>query len=349
MTSPTPSSLTLRRGIVRAGLAALLFGASTPFAAQLAQDTNPFTLAGLLYLGAALAVLPVSLRHRPAPASFRRGAGRLATAVGLGGAVGPVLLALGLRYTTGVNASLLLNLELVFTIVIAGLVFREHIGRRVAVGAGLVAVASLVLSGPGATADLRVGAALIALACVCWAVDNSVTAELDELAPAHITLAKGLVAGGVNTAIGLSVASAPTLPAVGTALVIGALGYGLSITLWVAGARDLGAARAQVVFATAPFLGVLVAWTVFREPVTAAAVAALVIAVGGVALVSRSAHEHHHVHDALEHDHEHTHDDGHHDHVHADGFTGRHQHPHTHERVEHSHPHVPDVHHRHAH
>lgn len=342
--SPTP-----RRGVVRAALAALLFGASTPFAAQLAADTNPFALAGLLYLGAAAAVLPATLRNRPDPETVRRGARRLAVAVVLGGAVGPVLLALGLRYASAASASLMLNLELVFTVVIAGLVFREHVGWRVAAGAGLVAVGSLVLSGPGGTADLRLGAVLIALACLCWAVDNSVTAELDELAPAHITLAKGLVAGGVNTAVGLAAAPAPPAPAIGALLVIGALGYGVSITLWVAGARDLGAARAQVVFATAPFLGALVAWTVLREPVTWPAAAALVVAAAGVALVSRSGHEHEHEHEALVHDHEHTHDDDHHDHVHPDGFTGRHQHPHEHGHVRHSHPHVPDLHHRHAH
>ena len=339
----------MRRGVVRAGLAALLFGASTPFAAQLARETNPFVLAGLLYLGAALAVIPTTIRHRPDRAALRRGAPRLGTAVVVGGAAGPVLLALGLQHASAANASLLLNLELVFTVVLAAVFFREHIGARVAVGAGLVGLASVLLSGPGATADLRLGAVLIAAACVCWAIDNSVTAELDELAPAHITLAKGLIAGGANTLIGLSVAPLPPLPSVGAALVIGALGYGASITLWVAGARDLGAARAQVVFASAPFLGALVAWTVFREPITGAAVATLVIAAVGVALVSRSDHEHAHVHGALEHDHEHTHGDDHHTHAHDNDFTGRHHHPHSHSRTEHSHAHMPDVHHRHTH
>ena len=339
----------MRRGILRAGVAALLFGASTPFAAQLARETNAFTLAGLLYLGAALAVLPASLRTRPQRASVRRGAGRLGTAVLLGGAVGPVLLALGLQHTTAANASLLLNLELVFTVVLAAAFFGEHIGPRVALGAGLVAAASLLLTGPGATPDLRLGAVLIAAACLCWAVDNSVTAELDELAPAHITLAKGVVAGGANMLVGLSLSPLPSLPSIAAALLVGAVGYGLSITLWVAGARDLGAARAQVVFASAPFLGAVVAWTVFREPVTAAAVAALALAASGVALVSRSSHEHGHVHLPVEHDHEHEHPDPHHTHEHADGFTGRHQHPHVHELVEHAHPHVPDLHHRHEH
>ena len=339
----------MRRGVVRAGLAAALFGASTPFAAQLARETSAFTLAGLLYLGAALAVLPTSLRRPPDRDSLRRGAGRLTTAVVVGGAIGPVLLALGLQHTSAATASLLLNLELAFTVVLAASVFHEHIGPRVAIGAALVAGASLLLAGPGSTTDLRLGALLIAAACLCWAVDNSVTAELDELAPAHLTLAKGLVAGCANTAIGLSLAPPPSPALIGAALLIGALGYGVSITLWVAGARDLGAARAQVVFASAPFLGALVAWTVFREPVTAAVLAALALAAVGVALVARSAHEHHHVHAPAEHDHEHEHPDPHHPHQHADGFVGRHQHPHVHARLEHAHPHVPDLHHRHAH
>lgn len=335
--------------MVRAALAALLFGASTPFAAQLARDVNPFTLAGLLYLGAALVVLPGTVARRPDPAAVRRGAGRLAVAVLLGGAVGPVLLALGLRHASAANASLLLNLELVFTVVLAAVVFREHIGRRVVAGTVLVGAAGVLLAGPGATADLRLGAALIAGACLCWAIDNSVTAALDELAPVHITFAKGLVAGTANTVIGLVVGPPPTASVVGAALLVGALGYGLSITLWVAGARDLGAARAQVVFATAPFLGAVVAWTVLREPVQGVTVAALLVAAVGVALVSRSGHAHDHRHEPTVHDHEHVHDDDHHDHTHDDGFTGRHQHPHEHAALRHSHPHVPDLHHRHPH
>lgn len=339
----------MRRGVVRCGVAALLFGASTPFAAPLAQDIDAFTLAGLLYLGAAVAVLPVSLRSRPDAASLRRGAGRLITAVVLGGAVGPLLLVLGLQHATAATSSLLLNLELVFTVVIAAVFFREHIGRHVAAGAALVALASALIAGPGATSDLRLGAALIAAACVCWAIDNSVTAALDELVPAHVTLAKGAIAGGANTLIGMTVSGAPGAAHAGAALLIGALGYGTSITLWVAGARDLGAARAQVVFATAPFLGAAIAWTVFREPVTPTVLLALVLATAGVALVSRSQHTHSHVHEPIRHDHEHEHGDGHHDHEHADGFTGRHQHPHTHDRVVHEHSHVPDLHHRHDH
>lgn len=315
-----------------------------------------FTLAGLLYVGAAIAVLPVVGHVRPSRAAVRRGAGRLAVAVVIGGAVGPVLLAAGLSHAPAATASLLLNLELVFTTVLAYFIFKEHIGPRVAAGTALVVVAGVVLAW-SSDADLRWGAFLIAGACFCWGVDNCVTANLDELAPAHITLAKGVVAGSANLAIGLALDGAPAGWPIVWALVVGAFGYGISITLWVAGARDLGAARGQLVFATAPFVGAAVAWTVFADAVSTREVVSLVIAMAGVSFVLRSDHQHDHRHDPMEHDHEHTHDDDHHRHAHDDDHTRddglsaglRHQHPHRHELLIHAHPHVPDLHHRHDH
>lgn len=328
----------------------MLFGISAPAASRLAADMGAFTLAGLLYLGAAIAVLPFIGRVRPTRTDIRRGASRLATAVVLGGAVGPVLLAAGLAHAPAASASLLLNLELVFTTLLAYFVFREHIGPRVAAGTALVVIAGVVLGWSG-DAELRWGALLIAGACLCWGVDNCVTANLDELAPAHITFVKGLVAGSANLAIGLVLGGPPRGWAIVGALVVGGFGYGASITLWVAGARDLGAARGQLVFATAPFVGAIVAWTVLRDAVSGRQLVSLLVAAVGVSFVLRSGHAHEHAHHEVEHDHEHVHDDGHHDHVHdyADQATSRHQHVHQHEAIVHVHPHMPDLHHRHEH
>lgn len=336
------------RGAFRCFVAAVLFGVSAPLAAELADDLSPFSLAGLLYVGAALAVLPFAGRALPNRDALRRGGRRLTTAVVLGGAVGPVLLAFGLRAASPATSSLLLNLELVFTTIVAGVVFREHLGTRVIAGTAAVVAASALLAG-GGDADVRWGAVLIAGACLCWAVDNCVTAALDEFAPAHITLLKGVVAGSANLAIGVATDGAPGLGVVMALLGIGAFGYGVSITMWVAGARELGAARGQLVFATAPFVGAVVAWTVLGDDVSTRAVIALVVAAAGVLLVLRSDHAHEHSHDAILHDHEHEHGDGHHDHSHAGGFAGRHAHEHAHVAVTHVHPHLPDTHHRHAH
>jgi len=337
------------RGVLRCALAAVLFGISAPVASELAGDLGAFTLAGLLYVGAAIAVLPVLGSSRPSRSTVRRAAPRLAVAVVIGGAVGPVLLAAGLSYVSGATASLSLNLELVFTAIVAAVVFHEHIGRRVAAGTALVVVAGLVLAWSEST-DLRWGVALIAGACLCWAVDNCVTAALDDLAPAHITFAKGVVAGGANLLIGVVLDGGPPVGPMLWALVVGGFGYGVSITLWVTGARELGAARGQLVFATAPFVGALVAWTLLGDAATGREVISLVIAAIGVSFVLGSDHEHAHRHASAQHDHDHdhVHDDRHHDHDHATAV-GRHQHAHVHREVVHQHPHVPDIHHRHEH
>jgi len=340
--------------MLRCGAAAVLFGISAPAASRLASDMGAFTLAGLLYLGAAIAVLPVIGRNRPTRAAITRSMPRLGVAVVVGGAIAPVLLATGLSHAPAATASLLLNLELVFTTVLAHFLFKEHVGPRVFAGTALVVVAGVVLGWSG-NADLRWGALLIAGACVCWGVDNCITAELDDLAPAHITLVKGVVAGGVNLAIGLALHGPPAGWPIVWALVVGGFGYGMSITLWVAGARDLGAARGQLVFATAPFVGAIVAWTVLGDDVTTREVVSMLIAAAGVSFVLRSDHEHDHRHLPVAHDHEHTHDDGHHVHHHDEPASEpepigrRHQHPHRHELLVHAHPHVPDLHHRHEH
>lgn len=340
---------TWRRGVVRCAAAAGLFGATTPLASRLANETSAPTLAGLLYLGAALAVLPLVGRATRPLTVLRQGGGKLAVAVVAGGMVGPVLLTAGLSRTPAATASLLLNLELVATAVLAAALFGEHLGRRVLAGTSLVVVAGVVL-GWSEAPELRLGAVLIVGACLCWGLDNCVTADLDAVAPEHITFAKGTIAGTTNLAIGLVLSGrGPSLGVVAGALVLGGVGYGASITLWVRGARDLGAARGQLVFSAAPFLGVLVAWVGLGDPATRAQAAALALAAVGVSLVLRSGHHHDHAHVAVDHDHEHEHD-LHHQHHHLDGpEPARHTHPHHHPPVVHAHPHVPDLHHRHAH
>jgi drug/metabolite transporter (DMT)-like permease len=338
-------------GVARCGGAALLFGATVPLASLLAEDTSAPVLAGLLYLGAAIAVLPVVLRQRPRWDALRRGGPRLAVAVGAGGFLGPLLLALGLSRTPAATASLLLNLELVATTILASLVFGEHLGRRVKVGTAIVVGAGAVVASSDIP-ELRVGALLIIGACLCWGLDNGVTAGLVDVTPAQITLAKGVFAGAANLGLGVMLGGrAPGWANSGAALAVGALGYGLSITLWVRGARDIGAARGQLVFSAAPFIGVLVAWVTLGDPVRPAEILALVLAAGGVACVVGSGHEHVHDHPTTEHDHEHGHDDQHHGHSHPVGVNhdDRHAHVHLHLPDTHAHPHMPDVHHRHDH
>lgn len=331
-------------------LAAALFGASTPATRPLVDSMGPFLLSGVLYLGAALGVAPWA-RHSIEAARRANAANvaRLCAAVVLGGIVGPVLLLRGLAMAPAGSVALWLNLESVATAVLAWLFFREHIGLRTLIAVGLIVAGSLMLS--PATPRGGMAVAFVAGACVAWGLDNNLTAVLDQFTPAQTTFAKGLVAGSFNCIVGLTLADGtPSWPTVLAALVIGAVSYGASLLLYVAGAQHLGATRSQLIFSTAPAWGLLLAWLVLGEPILLVQIGAAALMATAIALWHREQHSHPHVHDPMRHTHRHRHDDGHHDHVHAEPFLGTwHAHEHSHAALEHEHPHHPDLHHRHSH
>lgn len=363
-TPATPAASVRRRWYARSGAmrdptsillavcSAALFGAATPASKLLLRDLTPLQLAGLLYLGAALAVAVVgSLRRDPqAMRSDAASRWRLAGAVVAGGLVAPVLVLSSLNLASATEVSLLLNLEMAATAVLGATIFAEPLGRRGWLGvAGIVAAGALLCGGggwPGTAAAL-----LVAAACACWGLDNHLTALIDGMTPARSTLWKGAIAGSVNLGLGLALAPfAGSAAVLAAALAVGALSYGASIALYIRAAQQLGAVRAQAVFASAPFLGAGLAWLLLGETLGALTLAAAALLAGSVILVFSAAHAHLHRHAATEHVHHHRHDDGHHLHTHP-GLppSARHTHRHAHEPLLHAHPHWPDLHHRHDH
>ena len=332
--------------------AAALFGASTPASKLLLdQSLGPLGLAGLLYLGAGLATAPFALRggarqRRRDPTNLRR----LAGAVVFGGILGPLALLVGLQSAPAASVSLWLNLETTATAVLAATLFHEPLDLRTWGANGLVVLAGVLLAAPSSFA-VAPAAALVALACVCWGLDNNLTATIDGYTPAQTTMVKGFAAGLVNLGLAWGLGEPlPPWPVVLGSLVVGALAYGASIVLYVRGAQQLGATRSQMIFATAPFLGVAAAWAGLGEPVLPAQLMAAGLMAVALGVLLTSHHSHWHTHEAMVHTHPHRHDDGHHNHTH-EGLPPEvwHTHEHAHEPMAHAHPHLPDLHHRHRH
>ena len=339
-----------RRAIAFALLSAALFGASTPLAKLLLGSTSPLLLAGLLYLGAGIGLaawLAVRGGFKPIPGGDWPWLG---AAVVAGGIVGPALLMFGLARTDGATASLLLNLEAVFTAVIAWVAFRENVDRRVFAGMVAIVVGGAVLSFQG-TPQLESGTVLIAAACLAWALDNNLTRRISGGDAATLACIKGLVAGSVNSGLALiQNAHLPVPGFVAIAGVVGLLGYGVSLVLFIVALRDLGTARTAAYFSVAPFFGAALALLLLAEtPGHAFWIAAGLMALG-VGLHISERHRHAHVHEPMAHDHEHVHDE-HHRHEHPFPWDGKepHTHAHRHGALAHTHPHHPDLHHRHRH
>ncbi|MEO5700675.1 MAG: DMT family transporter [Casimicrobiaceae bacterium] len=345
-------------GIAYALGSAVLFGTSTPLAKTLVGTVSPILLAGLLYAGSgiglliAMAARRLLAGERPPPLSVPVGAewAWLAAGIFFGGIVAPVLLMQALVVTPASTASLLLNLEAVFTALLAWCLFRENVDRRIALGMLAIVAGGAVLSWhPGGPGGLSLGSLLVAAACACWALDNNLTRRVATRDAMLIAGLKGLVAGAVNLTLGWSLGLAwPPLDSATAAAALGFLGYGVSLVLFVLALRHLGTARTGAYFAVAPFFGAALAIALQAEPVTWQLGAAGVLMALGVWLHLTEHHEHRHVHRAETHAHPHAHD-AHHRHDHPADIDEPHEHAHTHERLVHAHPHYPDTQHRHEH
>jgi drug/metabolite transporter (DMT)-like permease len=347
-----------RAAIAYALISAALFGISTPAAKVLVGSVAPGVLAGLLYCGAGIGVavlrkLILSLTGRaPETAISRAEIPWLAGAVAAGGIVGPLLLMVGLARTEATAASLLLTFEGAATALIAWFVFHENFDRRIAFGMGCILAGAAVLSWTEAPSlHSVIGPVAILAACVTWGLDNNFTRKISLSDPLQIVQLKGLIAGPCNLLLGLSFGG--NLPSVSTILIagiVGFVGYGISLALFVVSLRHLGTARTAAYFSTAPFIGTAAAVIGLGEPFTLQlAIAGLLMGLG-VWLHLTEHHEHSHTHEPMAHSHPHVHDE-HHQHTHspADPPGEPHTHFHEHAPLKHSHPHVPEMHHTHRH
>lgn len=342
---------------------ALLFGLSTPLAKLLLGTIHPVALAGLLYSGVFLGLAA----YRGAAGCLRRwgppnrGPGEaplerqdlpwLAGAILAGGIAAPILLMIGLGRITGLSGSLLLNFEAMATALVAVLFFKENAGRRVWAALALMTAGGVLLSWNSGVGRLEVAGPLLVLAAMAgWGLDNNLTRQISGKDPVQIAMIKGLVSGAVSLALAFSLRQgfALGLPVVG-GLAVGALGYGLSLVLFIKGLKGLGAFRTGALFSLAPYAGAVASVLVLGDRVKPGMAAAGLLMAAGVALVVREKHIHTHHHDRLVHAHAHIHSDLHHVHPHEGDVRESHAHEHAHKETDHVHGHWPDGDHRHGH
>jgi|SRR5215468_8090135 len=339
--------------VLPAILAAVMFGLGAPLSKRLLGVASPLLLAGLLYLGAGLflsAVRAVPRTRRSSRALEPRERLILVAVVLTGGILAPPLLLWGLARSPATTASLLLNLEVVFTVVLAGAIFREHLGGRVIAGALVLATGGVVLGWSAGSLELPIASGAVAGACLLWAIDNNLTRLIADADAVLVAQVKGLVAGVVNVTLALFTGAAlPSSGSVATSLVVGAVSYGSSLVLFILALRSLGAARTGAYFALAPFFGALGSVVLLGEPLTARLALSAALMGCGVWLLLQERHSHWHRHEPGTHTHWHVHDE-HHQHIH-EGWEGPepHTHPHPTGPLEHEHPHIHDLHHGHRH
>ena len=224
------------KAIFFAVLAAVLYAISAPFSKLMLGKISTTMMAAFLYLGAGLGLFVLGLIQKAAGKADRE---QPLTKKELPYTVGmvvldiaaPIFLMLGLTRTTAANASLLNNFEIVATALIALVVFKEAISKRLWLAIALVTLSSLILSFEDMSSlSFSYGSVFVLLACVCWGFENNCTRMLSSKNPLEIVVIKGFGSGLGSLAIAFMVGE--TLPAflyIAAALLLGFVAYGLSI------------------------------------------------------------------------------------------------------------------------
>ncbi len=285
-------------------ISGLLFGIATPLSKILLSDLNAFELAGLLYIGASIAVFPSVIKNFKQIKLFFANKHRLKQMLGIivfGGLLGPVFLLFGLKTADGASVSIWLNMELVATAVLGVLLYKDHLGKLIWVGLSLTILAGVIIAIGEGYSGIFSGL-LVFVACFFWGLDNNLTARINGVSPQMITFMKGIFAGSVNLIIGLSISSKSFLfAALPYAIILGAFSYGISIVLYITSAQNLGATRSQVLFSTAPFWGILFSYLLLKTKISLSYIIAMLLLVGGIILTNVLVHkpEHEEITDTL--------------------------------------------------
>ena len=329
-------------------LAAALYAINIPFSKLLLNRVQPTMMAALLYLGAGIGLFFYSCIHKQSREPLTKKEFPYILGMIVLDIAAPILLMLGLERTNSANASLLNNFEIVATSLLALLVFKERLSKRLVVAIGLVTLASVILGFEGAGSFLfNEGSLFVLGATCCWGLENNCTRMLSSRSSVQITTIKGIFSGLGSLAVALM--AGEQLPAIGwgiLVLVLGFVAYGLSINFYIKAQKELGAAKTSAYYSIAPFLGVFFGMVFLREQLGLQFFLGLgIMAVATVLMVRDTI--------SLQHTHEHTHT---HSHVHSHGslahahtHTHLHVHTHIHGADENAHGHTHDTIHGHEH
>lgn len=258
--------------ILWAILAASLYAISSPISKILLNEVPPTLMAALLYIGAGIGMSLIALfryKTEKLKDEMRLAKNELPFTVAMVALdiAAPIFLMIGLSMTTAENVSLLNNFEIVVTSLIALIIFKEAICKRLWVGVGLITVSSIILSVSDiSTISFSFGTIFVWLATICWGFENNCTRMLSVKAPLQIVIVKGFGSGFGSLLISLILkeTSNNSLYIIAT-LFLGFVSYGLSIYFYVYAQRELGAAKTSAYYAISPFIGVILSFIIFHE------------------------------------------------------------------------------------
>ena len=321
-------------------LAAVLYAINMPFSKLLLNNIEPTMLASYLYLGAGIGIGILFLfthkkEHNYEPI-LKKDLIYVILMIVLD-ILAPILLMFGLKTSSSSSASLLNNFEIVATSLIALLIFKESISKRMWLAIFLVTCSSFFLSLESFEGfKFSFGSILVLLATCSWGLENNCTRNLANKNTYQIVFLKGIFSGLGSLIVALLLKeSFPLFRYFILALLLGFIAYGLSIFFYIKAQKNLGASKTSAYYSIAPFVGTFLSFIFLKEKLDWSYFIGLIIMILGtvIIVIDTLAKEHNHEHShkivyfdhgvkkekIITHSHKHTHilNETQHDHYHS--------------------------------
>ncbi|MDQ6723730.1 MAG: DMT family transporter [Thermoproteota archaeon] len=275
-------------GYVAAFISAALVGSIFPIAKPiLAGQIQPLTLSSLIYLIAGFFMVPVMLigkRNKKEKKSLKKDEYAILLVIGLlGGGIAPFLFFEGLKRTTASNASVLEGGELLFTVMIALLFFKEKLTKIGYLGMTITIIGVTLISLSSTTTNnipnswynfnlnLNFGNILIILSTLCWGLDNNISKIISRriTSTAKIVLIKSLIGGTLLLIISFflgyklnfDITQIPYL------LFLGIGGFGLSLFFFIESLRIIGTLKTIIIFSSSTIFGLILSFIILNEKI----------------------------------------------------------------------------------
>lgn len=325
--------------ILFAVLAAVLYAINIPFSKLLLSKIEPTMMASYLYLGAGVGVgsLYLIIRNKQKEESEKYSKKDLPYVIGMIvlDIIAPILLMFGILDSASSNASLLNNFEIVCTSIIALVIFKEAVSKKMWIAIALITLSSFFLSFEDiSTFRFSWGSILVLLATLCWGLENNCTRNLSNKNTYSVVTIKGVFSGLGSLIVALIMReSFSHIGYILLAMLLGFVAYGLSIFFYIKAQGIIGASKTSAYYSVAPFVGSLLSFLIFKEELSWTYFIGLIIMIIGtlIVVIDTLAKKHNHIH---QHEVTHTHDGTTHTHIIL------HSHEHNHYLSEEKHSHI---------
>jgi drug/metabolite transporter (DMT)-like permease len=279
-------------GYISAVIAAALFGSISTIAKPALVTVTPLVLSFAVYLLAGLTVTP--LKKKSKISEIKRKDWLLILAMSITGAViAPLLFFSGLAQSKASDSSVLSNAEIIFTILLAIVFFREKLKPIGYLSIALVIVGVIIITNnlEFSTSILDIksqGDLLILAAMVFWGLDNNISRIASQrIDVARLIQLKSAIGGSCLFAIVLllGIPINITLAEVPNIILLGVVGFGISLLFFLNSLKRIGTVRTMVIYSTSAIFGLFLASMLLHESIGMYQVIAITMMLAGIFLI----------------------------------------------------------------